>query len=61
MHGCPPRLRPYLEGEGINKKSKTWLPPHLVLVLGEANIAMVDAAILARGRLLSETKDSHIS
>ena len=61
MHGCPSSLQPYLEGEGINKKSKTWLPPPLVLVLGEANIAMVDAAILARRRLLSETKDSHIS
>ena len=24
MHGCPSLLQPYLEGEGINKKSKSW-------------------------------------
>ena len=56
MHVCPSRLRPYLKGEGINQKSKTWLPPPLVLVLGEANIAMVDAAISAQRCLLSKTQ-----
>ena len=61
MDRCPSRLRPYLKGEGINEKSKTWLPPPLVLVLGEVNIAMVDAAILAQRRFLSKTKDLHIS
>ena len=58
MHGCPSRLRPYLKGEGINHISKTWLPPPLVLVLGDANIAMVDAAI---SRILSEIKDLQLS
>ena len=24
MPGCPSRLRPYLEGEGITKKSNPW-------------------------------------
>ena len=24
MHGCTSHLRPYLEGEGINRKSKSW-------------------------------------
>ena len=24
MHGCPSCLRPYLKGEGINRKSKSW-------------------------------------
>ena len=57
----PLTFNDYLEGEGINQKRKTWLPPPLVLVLGEANITMIDEVILARRRLLSETKDSHIS
>ena len=55
MHGCPLGLRPYLKGEGINEKSKMWLPPPLVLVLEEANIAMVDATISPQLRFLSET------
>ena len=48
-------------GKASINKSKTWLPPPLVLVLGEANIAMVDAAISAQRHLLFKTKDSHIS
>ena len=49
---------PISEGKACIKKSKTWLPPPLVLVLGDANIAMVDAAI---SRILSEIKDLQLS
>ena len=58
MHG---RLRPFVEGEGISKKSKKVRPTPLVKVSWETNIAVVDATFSARRHLLSKNKDAHIS
>jgi len=45
MPGCPSRLRPYLEGEGITKKVIHGRPPPWIVVTWETNITMVGAAI----------------
>ena len=59
----PSRLGPHLKGEGIKQKKQNTgrLPPLLVLDLGEANIAMVNAAISARQCLLSTPKTLNVS
>ena len=51
----------FSKGEGKGKKVNHGRPPLLVVVSWETNIAMVDATVLARRRLLSKTKDSLIS
>ena len=51
----------FLKGRTKDKKVNHGRPPPLVVVSWETNIAMVDATVLARRRLLSKIKDSHIS
>ena len=51
----------FLKGRAKVKKVNHGRPPPLAVVSWETNIAMVDATISARRRLLSKTKDSHIS
>ena len=49
------------KGRAYIEKVNHGRPPPLVVVSWETNIAMVDATISAQQRLLSKTKDLHIS
>ena len=56
-HVCDHISKGRAEIEKVNHER----PPPLVVVSWETNIAMVDGTVLAQRRLLSKTKDSHIS
>jgi len=51
----------FSEGRAKVKKVNHGRPRPLVVVSWETNIAMVDATVLGRRRLLSKIKDSHLS
>ena len=51
----------FSKGEGKGKEVNHGRPPLLVVVSWETNVAIVDTTVLAWRRLLSKTKDSHIS
>ena len=51
----------FSKGRAKVKEVNHGRPPPLVVVSCEINIAMVHATIFALWRLLSKTKDSHIS